>query len=53
MLPQGELQKIKDKEDTILTNAVLEHYRKKMECKDLHELKDIVSRLHSLLSTLE
>ena len=53
MLPQDELQKIKDREDAILTEAILEHYRKKMECKDLHELKDIVSKLHSLLSTLD
>lgn len=53
MLPSTELQAIKDRDDAILTDAVLEHYRKKLECKDLHELKEIVDNLHSLLSILE
>ena len=50
-LSQEMLDKIEA--DAQLINAVINHYMKRLDCKDLNELKDIVNNLHSLLSTLE
>lgn len=52
-LSQEMLDKIKADAQLIEKNAVINHYMKQLDCKDLNELKDIVNNLHSLLSTLE
>ena len=50
---QNVLNKIQADSQLIEKNAVINHYMKQLNCKDLHELKSIVDNLHSLLSTLE
>lgn len=52
-LSQEMLDKIEADAQLIEKNAVINHYMKRLDCKDLNELKDIVNNLHSLLSTLE
>ena len=52
-LLQNVLDKIQADSQLIEKNAVINHYMKQLDCKDLNELKDIVDDLHSLLSTLE
>ena len=50
---QNILDKIQADSQLIEKNAVINHYMKQLDCKDLNELKSIVDNLHSLLSTLE
>lgn len=50
---QNVLDKIQADSQLIEENAVINHYMKQLDCKDLNELKSIVDNLHSLLSTLE
>lgn len=50
---QNVLNKIQADSQLIEKNAIINHYMKQLDCKDLHELKSIVDNLHSLLSTLE
>lgn len=52
-LSQEMLDKIEADAQLIEKNAVINHYMKRLDCKDLNELKDIVDDLHSWLSTLE
>lgn len=52
-LSQEMLDKIEADARLIEKDAVINHYMKRLDCKDLNELKDIVDVLHSLLSTLE
>lgn len=52
-LSQEMLDKIKADAQLIEKNAVINHYMKQLDCKDLNELKDIIDNLHYLLSTLE
>ena len=52
-LSQEMLDKIEADARLIEKKAVINHYMKRLDCKDLNELKDIVNNLHSLLSTLE
>ena len=52
-LSQEMLDKIEADAQLIEKNAVINHYMKQLDCKDLNELKCIVDKLHSLLSTLE
>ena len=52
-LSQEMLDKIQADAQLIEKNAIINHYMKRLDCKDLNELKDIVDVLHSLLSTLE
>ena len=52
-LSQEKLDKIEADVRLIEKEAVINHYMKRLDCKDLNELKDIVDDLHSLLSTLE
>lgn len=50
---QETLDKIKANARLVEKNAVINFYMKRLDCKDLNELKDLVDDLHSLLSTLE
>ena len=52
-LQKNILDKIQADARLIEKNAVINHYMKQLDCKDLNELKDIIDDLHSLLSTLE
>ena len=52
-LSQEKLDTIHADTRLIEKKAVINFYRKQLDCKDLNELKDIVDGLHSLLSTLE
>lgn len=52
-LSQEMLDKIEADAQLIEKNAVINHYMKRLDCKDLNELKDIIDDLHSWLSTLE
>lgn len=50
---QNVLDKIQADARLIEKKAVINFYMKRLDCKDLNELKDIVNNLYSLLSTLE